>query len=392
MKVYIINTGIYSAIGNNTSEHYEALINENTGIGEVELVPNLDQSFKGGEIKVPTDQLSEQLKINTSFTLPRTSLLAYRAALESIQGFEDFAKEIQLFSATSVGGMDLSEQFYNSYFHNDNKDRIQDLYTHDSGMSSFWLNDQLNFLKAPFTISSACSSAANAIIIAANSIKSGDNEIVMAGGTDALSRFTINGFNSLMIYDKELCRPFDTSRKGLNLGEGAAYLMLASEAFVEKNNITPVAEFKGGANSNDAYHQTASSPEAKGAILAMETALERAGVKPEEIDYVNAHGTATENNDNTEQKAIDTVFNRKIDFSSTKGFTGHTLAAAGGIEAVFSVLALQNNAVFANIHLEHPINQDNAPLKTTGAKEIRNILSNSFGFGGNSSSLIFGKI
>lgn len=393
MRIFVINTGVCSALGNNTDENLEGLTKEQTGVTNIEIVQNLEQNFWGGEIKFENEALKGQLNIQESFNIPRTSLLALKAATEAITGFEKYTNDLQLFNATSVGGMDLSEVFYHEYFRQGKEDKIQDLYMHDSGMSAFWLNDKLGVNKSPFTISSACSSAANAIIIAAHSILNGDNELVLAGGTDALSRFTINGFNSLMIYDKEAyCRPFDVTRKGLNLGEGAAYLLLASEKFIEEHNITPIAEYRGGANANDAYHQTASSPDATGAIMAMESALQMAGLSPDAIDYVNAHGTATENNDNTEQKAIESVFNHKVDFSSTKGFTGHTLAAAGGIEAVYSILALQNDLAFANIHCENPINEEHSPLKATKRKEIKNVLSNSFGFGGNSSSLIFGAV
>src|SRR5690606_8400871 len=189
------------------------------------------------------------------------------------------------------------------------------------------------------TISTACSSSANSIMMAAQMIEDGLLRCAVAGGTDALSRFTLNGFNTLMIVDKELCQPFDKHRRGLNLGEGAAYLLIMSEALADELQLQKIAFVSGYANANDAYHQTASSPEGAGNQLAMRNALVRAGLQPEDISYINAHGTGTPNNDSAECAAIQNVFETACPpFSSTKSYTGHTLAASGAVEAVFSTL------------------------------------------------------
>lgn len=392
MRVFVINTGVCSAIGMNTAENYENLIKEKSGVSKIELVENLDKPYYGGEIKKSNSELKTILNVDSNTQIPRTALLGLIAAKEALGDLKVPYESIQLFSASTVGGMDLSEDFYHNFFSDNSLEGIEVLRYHDCGATSNWINDKLDFLKIPFTISSACSSSANAIMIAADSIKSGKNELALAGGADALCKFTINGFNSLMIYDAELCRPFDITRKGLNLGEGAAYLLLASEDYVKENNITPIAEFKSGANTNDAFHQTASSPDATGAKLAMINAMQKANLNAEDIAYVNAHGTATENNDNTEQKAINDLMPENIFFSSTKGFTGHTLAAAGSIEAVWSCLSLQHQKAFANIHCKEPIDVKRPPVFKTKEAKVDNVMSNSFGFGGNSTSLIFGKI
>lgn len=391
MRVFVINKGICSAIGMSVKENYDKLCAHQTGIKKIDLVQHLDRPFIGGEISLTNDGLKSKLTVAKENNIPRTSLIGLHAVKEAMSGFERWSEQTQLFSATTVGGMDLSEDFYRDYLLQQKEEGMDVLSMHDCGASSFWMAQQMNSRKVPFTISSACSSAANAIMLAGESIKTGRNEIALAGGTDALSRFTINGFNALMIYDETLCKPFDINRKGLNLGEGAGYLLLASESFVKEHNITPIAEYLGGANTNDAYHQTASSPEAKGAKLAMTQAMERAGITPEHVDYINAHGTATENNDNTEQKAFEDLMPKDIAFSSTKGFTGHTLAAAGGIEAVFSCLALEHQKVFGNIHCEAPINEFVQPISETKDFDVNYVVSNSFGFGGNSTTLIFGK-
>jgi 3-oxoacyl-[acyl-carrier-protein] synthase-1 len=180
------------------------------------------------------------------------------------------------------------------------------------------------------TINTACSSSVNAIILASRMIRSGQLDVAIAGGTDALTKFTLNGFNSLMILDKEPCRPFDATRAGLNLGEGAGFMVLVSEKVLKEGSIEPLAYVNGYANTNDAFHQTASSPEGRGSFLAMSKALEMARMEPHAIDYINLHGTGTVNNDSSEGTAIRrSVWRKNTPMSSTKSFTGHTLGASG---------------------------------------------------------------
>ncbi|MNY29419.1 3-oxoacyl-[acyl-carrier-protein] synthase 2 [compost metagenome] len=215
------------------------------------------------------------------------------------------------------------------------------------------------------------------------------------GGTDGLSQFTISGFRSLMIFDDEWCRPFDETRKGLNLGEGAGFLVLETEETIKKSGKKPLAILSGWSNASDAYHQTASSPEGLGATLSMKGALEIAGLSPADISYINAHGTATPNNDLSESHGIKTVFGSTVPpFSSTKAYTGHTLAASGGIEAVFGILALNNGILLPNLNFRQAIEETGLiPVKNySEGNNIRHILSNSFGFGGNNSTIILSKV
>jgi 3-oxoacyl-[acyl-carrier-protein] synthase-1 len=196
-----------------------------------------------------------------------------------------------------------------------------------------------------------------------------------------------------MILSDTYSTPFDENRKGLNLGEAAAYLVLESDRVVEAEGKKVLAYVKGYGNANDAYHQTASSEDGDGAKLAMDKALKVANLLPKEIDYINAHGTATGNNDLSEGRAIIRVFGKDVPaFSSTKAFTGHTLAAAGAIEAVFSVLALQNNVVYPNLNYKTQMKEfDIVPQTVLKKMNINTVMSNSFGFGGNCSTLIFSK-
>jgi 3-oxoacyl-(acyl-carrier-protein) synthase len=240
------------------------------------------------------------------------------------------------------------------------------------------------------TISTACSSAANALILGANMLKAGEADIVVAGGTEALSLFHLNGFNSLMILDKERCRPFDDTRAGLNLGEGAAFVVMETEEHARHRQAPIHAYLSGYGNACDAFHQTASSDNGEGAFLAMREALGMAGLQPADIDYVNAHGTGTPNNDQSESVALQRVFGSDLPpVSSTKGFTGHTTSASGSIEAVICLLAMHHGFIPANLGFAHPMTSGIVPSIGADGCQLRHVLCNSFGFGGNDSSLVF---
>jgi len=245
------------------------------------------------------------------------------------------------------------------------------------------------------TISTACSSSANAIMLGARLIKSGMLDRVICGGVDSLTKFTINGFNTLMILDREHCRPFDDTRSGLNIGEAAAYVVMESEKSMLASNKFAYCALSGYGNACDAFHQTASSPEGTGAALAMRKALEVAGLSVSDISYINVHGTGTPNNDLSEGVAMEKVFGRDTvpPFSSTKAFTGHTLGAAGAIEAVICLLSLKNQLIYPNLNFTTRIKELNiSPIAELRKDiELKHILSNSFGFGGNNTSLIFSK-
>jgi 3-oxoacyl-[acyl-carrier-protein] synthase-1 len=230
-------------------------------------------------------------------------------------------------------------------------------------------------------------------MLGARMIKNNFADRVLVVGGDALTHFTVNGFNSLLIYDSELCKPFDNNRKGLNLGEAAACVVLENEKSISITKNKKIATVLGWGNANDAYHQTASSPNGEGAQKAMQLALEEANLSPSKIDYVNAHGTATSNNDLSEGRAIENIFGESQLFSSTKGYTGHTLAAAGIVEFIYSILSIETNTLFPLLNY----NEKMSELKIRPISElktdvvIKRVLSNSFGFGGNNTTLIIGE-
>lgn len=394
--VAITGMGIISAIGNNVAENYNALINEKRGISRVENIETIHRNeIMVGEVKFSNDELISQLSLPSENNYSRTALLGAIAAKEAIvnAGITDIKKyKTGIISGTTVGGMDMTEKYYYEYL--TEKPLQKYIESHHAGDSTQKVAAQLGIEESLVTtISTACSSAANAIMLGARLIKSGKLDRVLVGGTDCLSKFTINGFKTLMILSDTYNSPFDENRKGLNLGEAAAFLVLESEQVVKAENKKVLAYVKGYGNANDAFHQTASSENGDGATLAMERALKVAALKPSEIDYINTHGTATGNNDLSEGRAMLRVFGELMpDFSSTKAFTGHTLAAAGAVEAVYSVLALQNNVIFPNLNFKTPMKEFSlVPQTELKEKELKSVLSNSLGFGGNCSTVIFSK-
>jgi 3-oxoacyl-[acyl-carrier-protein] synthase-1 len=394
--VAITGMGIISAIGNSVEESLQALINGDKAITTIENIDTVHKNvMKVGEIKKTNEKLASELGIPPDNNFSRTALIGALAAKQAVQNAE--IKDINefktgLISASSVGGMDMTEKYYYEYF--ENPEVVKYISAHDGGDVAQKIAEVLRLNGLVTTISTACSSAANSIMFGARLIQSGRLDRVIVGGTDALAKFTINGFKTLMILSDSYNTPFDNDRKGLNLGEAAAFLVLESDEVVTKQNKKVLARVAGFGNANDAFHQTASSENGDGAFLAMEKAFKVSGLNPSDIDYINVHGTATPNNDLSEGRAIIRIYGETNvpDFSSTKPFTGHTLAAAAAIEAVFSVLAIQNSVVFPNLNFSTPMTEfDLVPQTIIKHKNIDHVLSNSFGFGGNCSTLIFSK-
>lgn len=396
-QIVVSGLGSISAIGNSVPENLAALKAGRTGIGYAQhLATRRKDDFKLGEVKRSNGDLMKALGVapNDAEKHSRTSLLALAAAGEACRdaGLDQWAgdrRRLALVSATTVGGMDKTERGFALR----DKD-ASFIHTHPSGDATNLVAACLQLKGYRTTLSTACSSAANALMHGVRLIHNGVADMVVAGGVDALSVFTLNGFNALMILDQEWCRPFDESRKGLNLGEGAGFLVLESAASAARRKARVYGRLTGFANANDAFHQTASSPDGDGAVAAMEGALQKAGLQAGDIDYINAHGTGTANNDLSEGRALKRVFGAKVPpFASTKAYTGHTLGAAAGIEAVFSVLALEQGLQFPGLNFRTPIEdldlQPLTELKTSSG--MQHVLSNSFGFGGNCSTLIFSK-
>lgn len=384
-----------TALGNTVSEGLLSLSQSKTGIGKINhLTTRYKDEFLAGEINLSNKDLADLVK-DSNPEYNRNTYLAMIAAKEAVIHSGIDTKDglrTGLISSTTVAGMGITELYYKELF--EKTDHLSVIDTHDCGDSTERIADYIGNVDYVTTISTACSSAANAIMLGCRMIKHGQLDRVVVGGVDALSKFTFNGFNTLMILDREWCKPFDENRKGLNLGEGAAFLVIEGEDALLKRKGTPLTEIIGYANANDAYHQTASSPEGYGATLAIQQAIAMSGLQPSQVDYINMHGTGTPNNDLSEGMATVAVFGNQVPkFSSTKAYTGHTLAAAASIEAVISVLSLQHQTIFPNLNFTTPIASLNlTPVTELLKTPINTVLSNSFGFGGNCSSLLFKKV
>jgi 3-oxoacyl-[acyl-carrier-protein] synthase-1 len=393
--VAITGIGIISSVGNNAAENHESLVKGNIGISRISHIDTVHSNdIMVGEIRAKNSELEAFLNLGPD-QYSRTPMIGIIAAQEAITnaGISDINDcNTGLISGTTVGGMDKSEEYYYEYSKSDTHwHHITGLHSGDSTRKiAQHIGLEESFVT---TISTACSSAANAIMLGARMIKSGQLDRAIVGGADCLSKFTINGFKTLMILSDTYNSPFDDNRKGLNLGEAAAFLVLESDKIVAENNKKVFAYVKGYGNANDAYHQTASSEHGDGAVLAMEQALKVAGLSSKDIDYINAHGTATPNNDLSEGRALLRIFGDTVpEFSSTKAFTGHTLAAAGGVEAVYAVMALQHNIIYPNLNFKTAMKEFKLlPETEVKHKELKTVLSNSFGFGGNCSTLIISK-
>ena len=383
-QVFVTGIGIVSSLGIGRVATFKQLAAEESGIAKTTL---FGKEIFVGQVPLTNKELQRQLAIPQEEVVSRTALLGLLAAKEAWGSNREGGLRTAFINSSTVGGMDLSEQ----YFSSENKEANANLFLmHDLGTITNYIARSVGDFGYVSTISTACSSAANAIMHGGQLIENGHFDRVLVGGADALSNFTIQGFQSLMVYSDKWCMPFDENRTGLNLGEGAAYLVLESEESMTASGNVPLAVLSGWANANDAYHSTGTSPEGFGAQKSMQAALHKAGLAISEIDYINAHGTATGNNDSSELAAMQAVFGHNLPlYSSTKAFTGHTLAPAGALEAVFSILALQNNLVFANINCATPIDASGSLVLQTAVHETKTVLSNSFGFGGNCTSLIF---
>ena len=395
-SIYVTGAGVVSAIGIGKNETQTSLLEGASGIRQMKYLPSIHKDLPVGEVQFSNEEMMQMLGVEYNPFLTRSALmgrLALREALEQAGLAGEQLNDIPFISATTVGGMDRRELFFAKEKECDSAHAHALISTHNCADSTEMIADYFGQFASLSTVSTACSSATNAIITGANMLRCGMAEKVVVGGAECLTMFHLNGFNTLMILDHQPCRPFDKDRAGLNLGEGAAYLVLETAASVEKRGVQPLCLLSGYGNACDAFHQTASSPEGEGAVLAMEKALQLAGLQPSDIQYINAHGTGTPNNDESESHAISRVFGNHLPpVSSTKSFTGHTTSASGSIEAVFCILALKHQFLPVNINWHTPMEDGIIPVMDPHPQtEIKHILSNAFGFGGNDSSLILSK-
>jgi 3-oxoacyl-(acyl-carrier-protein) synthase len=369
--VYIAAAGIVSPLGSGLAATETALRTNRSALGPLEVFPLLQGD------SLPVGQIADR---DSVLLPPRTHRLAREAAQMALAGRLEPPDAIIL--GCTTGGILTTEQLLRA------EDQDKKAYRYHGLMSVAEDIAELCNCEGPaLTVSTACSSGAAAIALALNLLRTGRMRRILAGGVDSLSRLTYFGFHSLQLVDRNGCRPFDISRQGLAVAEGAAMLLLTTE-----RPNQPLAVLLGAGLSCDAHHPTAPHPEGKGALRAMQTALADAGLAPSAIDYINLHGTGTPDNDRAEAKAIAALFPVPPALSSIKGATGHSLAASGAIEAAVACLAVSRGFIPGNTGGRHP---DPAlhliPQAECSTRPVHTVLSNSFGFGGNNGCLIIGR-
>ncbi|MEP7107059.1 MAG: beta-ketoacyl-[acyl-carrier-protein] synthase family protein [Ferruginibacter sp.] len=392
-RIFITGMGLISAIGNTVAQNRKALSEGKCGITRLELFPS---KYAGrlpcAEIGISTKALGLELNA-TEPGITRTTLLALHAFEEAIldgqlSAGQLTAPDTALIGSSTVGGMCLTDELYQDAQKKENGSEYINSY--DCSSVTMYIQKRFEMTGIVNTINTACSSSANAIMYGARLIKSGLARRAIVGGADSLAKFTINGFNALHILSPFICSPFDEDRKGLNLGEGAAFLILEKEEDIVNKKV--YASLTGYCNSNDAFHPSSLSAEGDGPYLSMKGALETAQLLPGSIGFINAHGTGTENNDLVESRAMLHLFNTPPPFASTKSNVGHTLGAAGAIEAIYGILNLYHQEIYPGLNCLKPIIETGLmPVESYKKISLQHVMSNSFGFGGNCTSLIFSR-
>ena len=386
-RIYVSGTGVICAAGNTTEE---AFFNILKGGRNPKLEPELFQAvFRKPVFECDSSVLSREL-------LPknRTLALLHKALREALINAQLSPEILQKYRigiciGTTVACTLNDIDFYSTLRHS-NPSSQQTVERYLCGDLSFVTADFLG-LKQPLTLSvaNACSSGTNAINIAYSWLKAGLCDIAIAGGADELNEIPYCGFNSLQVMSDEFCLPFDGGRKGLNLGEGAGVIILEREEIILEREFNAQVVLTGAAEGSDAYHITGPHPEGRGLQLALNKLFDYSKTSPDNTAYINAHGTATINNDKTESYVFEKVFKRQVPYSSTKYYTGHTLAAAGAIEAAFCIRGIIKSE-FPGVSGINP-GSDIAipPLKSNIKYNGGNVISTSMAFGGSCAALMF---
>jgi 3-oxoacyl-[acyl-carrier-protein] synthase II len=389
-RVAVVGLGVVSPLGFGSPETLAALRAGKDCVSPVSRF-SVDQCRSTSAGQICDKRLNERNKgAIRPERIHRVAQMLVLALGEALAQSPRFEPELSVVGTTS-GGMSFGEEYYRKVKKKQSSlRRIPTLIANYTPQKAIIDAQTVFGLTAPCqVIANACASGANAIGHAFECIRSGRYRRILAGGYDAISELVFVGFDSLQASTPERCRPFDRDRTGLVLGEGAAVLFLENLELANAEGKEILAEIIGYGMSTDNHHLTQPEPSGIGPRHAMEAALRSANVESDEVDYINAHGTATRYNDSAEAKAIATLFGR-VPVSSTKSMMGHALGAAGAIEIVVSVLALQNHFLPPNINFRSgdPELDINVVTAATAQPSLRTVLSNSFGFGGTNASVI----
>lgn len=385
IRIAVTGAGIVCSIGRNKAEVWQSIVEARAGIAKL-------TRFEGETF--PTDLAAEaHVELPKSKRFSRTDLLAVIAAREAIEQAGDIPLERAVVSTgTSTGGLLEGEDYYfRRLIRGRRRAPASRVLQQPTSGPSDAVAQTLGLGGGVISNATACASAGAAIGMAADYLRSGHADVAVAGGSDALCRLTYSGFNVLQAVDPEPCTPFSATRKGITLGEGAGYLVLERWDDAIARGAKILAELSGYGASCDAHHPTAPAEDGHGAEAAMRGALAEGRLSPASVDYVNAHGTGTMLNDASESRAIIAALGTDVPVSSSKSYFGHTLGASGAVEAVVTVLALQNQVAPPTLRLR--VRASECPLDYIAdvprPMPLATVLSNTFGFGGSNVSLLF---
>lgn len=396
VRLAVTGMGVICSIGKNQEELWASIESCRDGIGPLTRFPG--ETFPTDiAAEVPADLPLAFMSRSDKKRLSRTDLMAAVAAREAISQADvsgtPFKRDRAIVcTGTSTGGLLEGESYYfKRMVHGRLKTAASTVLQQPTSGTSDALARLFELEGGVFSNATACASAGAAIGMAADYLRSGHADVALAGGSDALCRLTYSGFNVLQAVDSSPCAPFDSSRKGITLGEGAAYLVIERWDDAVARDASILAELCGYGASCDAHHPTAPAEDGRGAFAAMTRAMVESEVTPEGVQYVNAHGTGTLLNDSAETRAILATLGDKVPTSSTKSYFGHTLGASGALESVVTILALRHQIAPPTLRLRSAA--DDCTLDyipgTPRELEMHNAISNTFGFGGSNVSLLF---
>lgn len=389
IKVGVSGIGTISAAGQNTAANFANMIKGNR---QPKPFPDLFKS----EVKKPVFECEDNKLNQTLLPNRRTFALCVKALQEALADANLHSenlkgKKIGVCIGTTVA-CTLNDLDFYSQVRQGKSPEITPLKRYFCGDISLAVAEMMELNGPTISVANACSSGTNAIAIGYSWIKSGACDLVITGGADELNLIPYCGFNSLQVMSDDYCRPFDKRRRGLNLGEGAGILILENLSSAAKRGISVEVELLSFGEGCDAYHITGPHPEGRGLKNAISKAIETADMSPSDIDYINAHGTATINNDKVESRVFAEFFGNEIPFSSTKYFTGHTLGAAGAIEAAICVKGIQEGCFPGMGDMEKADDVPISPATSTIAYKGGGVISTSMAFGGSCAALIFAKL
>ena len=402
-RVVVTGTGILSPIGNSTKEFYNGLKHGANGISSITLFDSSNFSVHiAGELKIALDDYFEKRDLNRMDRFTAMALIASTEAVDQA-GIDDNRidkNRIGVIIGSGIGGLNTFEEQHSRLLNSPRRVSPFFIPSMISDIASGQVSIKYGFKGPNYCVVSACATASHAIGDSLRMIKYGDADVIITGGSDAsITPMAVAGFANMKALSKNgdietANRPFDVERDGFVMGEGAGIIVLEELEHARKRGVEILGELVGYGATADAHHLTMPAPDGDGAIRAMKRAMEDAICQPEDIDYINAHGTSTPFNDKIETKAIKSTFGnhaKTLSISSTKSMTGHLLGAAGGIEAVASILSIRNNFLPPTIHYKTPDPECDLNYVPNSAveKDIQYAMSNTFGFGGHNAVVIF---